>query len=200
MSMRIRQVKPSFWSDPLVSALPEATRLFYIGCWMEADDAGWLKLDAAEVAHDLYGYENRARRERRVAAMFAELVAAGRIVQHPCGHSEIPTLSEHQHLASSTRQVRTVLNEHMKRCVAGHPQIPADPRGSARGDGFPQTPAETRGAPQVPALVRSVKERVEERSGTVRSGSGSAGADTTGEESEFRRLVPVELALGVKVS
>lgn len=40
---RIRSIKPEFWSDPDVVALPFATRLFWIGMWSHADDYGVLK-------------------------------------------------------------------------------------------------------------------------------------------------------------
>ena len=181
--MRIRQVKPAFWSDPHLATLSEATRLFYIGAWMVADDAGWLKLDVAEVAHDLYGYENRSRRERRVAAMYAELVAAGRIVEHPCGHSEIPTLVEHQRLSGTTKQVRTVFNEHLKQCVAATPRD------------LPQVPAGPRVSPPGKERNGIGTERLEERSGTERNGNAGASANDDG-ETEFQRMVPRVVALG----
>jgi hypothetical protein len=38
--MRIRSIKPEFWSDERLARLPILTRLFYIGLWNEADDAG----------------------------------------------------------------------------------------------------------------------------------------------------------------
>lgn len=42
---RIRSVKPEFWTDPEVVALPMAARLFFIGSWNHADDYGVLKDD-----------------------------------------------------------------------------------------------------------------------------------------------------------
>lgn len=144
--MRIRQVKPAFWSDARIAELPDAVRLFYIGLWMEADDAGWFRWDPVEVARDLYGFEGRARRERRVAAMFQALCEAGRITLHPCGHAEVPTLTTHQRLAGPEKQVKTALTEHARVCNAPPrvpPQVPADPRhgtvregrGNGKGDG-----------------------------------------------------------------
>jgi hypothetical protein len=71
-----------------------------------------------------------------VTRMFNELVGAKRVVLHPCGHAEVPHLVEHQHLAGTTKQVRTALNEHLRTCVTRtSPQTPADPREP------PQTPA-----------------------------------------------------------
>lgn len=135
--MRIRQVKPAFWSDSRLAELPEAVRLFYIGLWMEADDAGWLRWDAVEVARDLYGYEGRAKRERRVAQMFQTLVDSERVYIHPCGHAEIPKMTTHQRLAGSEKQVKTALNEHTRDCLTPPrhpPQDPADPR-HVKGNG-----------------------------------------------------------------
>jgi hypothetical protein len=172
--MRIRQVKPAFWSDAKVAELSERTRLFYIGLWMIADDAGWLRWDASEVARDLYGYESRPRRERRATAMFDELVAAERVVVHPCGHAVVPTMPGHQRLAGSTKQVTSVLNEHLREVSRGSPQVPAGSR-LARAGG-------------------------QERSGTdvVRNGQERSGQSTAhaqdgarlDEPTEFQRRVP----------
>lgn len=158
--MRIRQIKPSFWSDSRLAELPESARLFYIGLWMVADDAGWFRWDPVEVSRDLYGYEGRAKRERRASAMFDALVSAGRVVVHPCGHAEVPKLSDHQHLAGVQKQVRSAFNEHLKECVS---RSPANPRED------PRNPVETR-----LGKVRNGKDVV--REGTVREGQESARA------------------------
>ncbi len=136
MAMRIRQVKPSFFKDPVMAELSPAVRLFYVGLWMLADDAGWLRWDAAEVGNELYGYEPRGRRERNTMAYLEELVSRGRVTRHDCGHLFIPRFTDHQRLAGLTKQVRTVAKDHEK-CVS--PTIPANPR-----DG-----------PQSPGLVRN---------------------------------------------
>ena len=150
--MRIRSVKPSFWADAKIADLAEPTRLFYVGLWMVADDAGWFRWDVREVARDLYGYESPRRREARSGRMLDELVVAGRVILHPCGHAEVPHLPEHQRLSGATKQVKTVLNDHLRKCLSSQP--PADPRTS----------------PQVPGTERIGTERirnVEERNGTV---------------------------------
>lgn len=137
-SMRIRQVKPAFWADARVAALPAPARLFYIGLWMIADDAGWLRWDPSQIANELYGYEPRKRRERDAETYLALLVKADRVVVHPCGHVLIPTLTVHQHLSVSSKQVRTIWREHSE-CTPS----PAETRGD------PPTPAETRDSPAV---------------------------------------------------
>lgn len=42
---RIRSIKPEFWTDPDIVAMPMAARLFLIGCWNHADDYGVLRDD-----------------------------------------------------------------------------------------------------------------------------------------------------------
>jgi hypothetical protein len=147
--MRIRQVKPSFFKDPTMAGLSPAVRLFYIGLWLLADDAGWFRWDAAEVGNELYGYEPRARRERNVMAYLDVLLAEGRVVRHECGHMSIPTFPDHQRLSGLTKQVRTEWREHETRCL-------------------PQTPADARDSPQMPGSG-SGNGTVEER-GTVGNG------------------------------
>lgn len=133
--MRIRQVKPAFWDDEKLAALPEAIRLFYIGLWMIADDGGWMRWNAVETGRVLYGFDSRGKRERRVVQMFERLVEAGRVVPYPCGHAYIPKLMEHQRLSGQTKQVRTFEREHAG-CLApsrGSPRVPADSRTSPPG-------------------------------------------------------------------
>lgn len=157
--MRIRQIKPAFWSDGRIAELPESTRLFYVGLWMIADDAGWFRWDPVEVSRDLYGYEGRTRRERRTATMFDQLVTIGRIVLHECGHAEVPKLGNHQHLAGTAKQVRTAFNEHLRECVS-------------------PTPATPREVPPIPVETRLGKEREGKgmEGGQVREGTVTARA------------------------
>lgn len=150
--MRIRQVKPAFWADAKIASLPHDARLFYIGLWMLADDDGWLRWDVAEIGKELYGFEGRASREKRIERMTAAISEAlpGKLTRHDCGHVELPKLAVHQHLAGTTRRVTAVHTEHL-RCV------PATPRDS----------------PQIPATPRPVKVEVSEGVG---NGSSSEGA------------------------
>lgn len=162
--MRIRQVKPSFFKDPVMAELSPAVRLFYVGLWMLADDAGWLRWDAAEVGNELYGYEPRGRRERNAVAYLETLVTKKRVALYPCGHVFIPRFTDHQRLAGLTKQVRTVAKDHEK-CPA--PEIPADPRddpqspdpvrnGSGKGTGT-DGGKERNGSEQVGAPARDVE-------------------------------------------
>ena len=172
--MRIRQIKPAFWHDARIAALSPAARLFYIGLWMIADDAGYFRWDPTEVSNELYGYEGRKRRERDVVAFMERLVEIDRVELFECGHGRVPTFTNHQRLAGETHQVRTFQKEH-REC----PHIPA-------GD-----------APRESSLIpaRNGKEQVEVREGTVRNGNSRARAQggarrEDDQDSEFRARVP----------
>lgn len=125
--MRIRQVKPAFFKDARMAELTADERLFFIGLWMLADDAGYLRWDPAEAGLELYGYEPRDEREQAATAHLAVLIEAGRVVNLECGHLRIPTFKNHQRLAGLSKQVKTYENEHHA-CYA-----PAPPAG-ARDD------------------------------------------------------------------
>ena len=124
--MRIRQVKPEFWKDARLADLSEGARLFYIGTWQLCDDSGWMRFDVANIAAELYPFDGRAARERRVARHTEALAALGRIHLHDCGHAQVPKMPSHQHLAGSTRRVTTIADEH------GLCARPATPRDSPR--------------------------------------------------------------------
>lgn len=149
-------MKPAYYTDSVTGVLSDSTRFFYLSLWGIADDAGWLTRNIPEIGAAVWMFHPRAGRERKTAARLAELVALGRVIEHPCGHLEIPTMPGHQHLAGTTRQVRTTFNQHLRECVSAHPR--EDPR--------------------VPAETRLVKERKgEERLGKERVGyTAPAGA------------------------
>lgn len=110
--MRIRQIKPEFWKDAKLASLTEGARLFFIGTWSMADDAGWLRWSIPEIAAELYPFESRRMRERRVEKHGQALAAMGRLHFHDCGHAVIPKMPAHQHLAGTTRRVTTIYAEH----------------------------------------------------------------------------------------
>lgn len=99
--MRIRQVRPSFWSDEAIGRLPDAVKLFYIGLWNVADDAGWLTWRPPQIAAELYPYKSVARREREVSAWIEALSTTGRVRRYDCGCLEVPNLPKHQRVAGN---------------------------------------------------------------------------------------------------
>lgn len=110
--MRIRQVKPAFWSDVKISRLSAEVKLIYIGLWMEADDSGWLRWDVEQIAADLFPQMEPEEAERIITEAGLILSSRGRLRILKCGHAQVPNLGRHQHLAGATRQVHTFAAEH----------------------------------------------------------------------------------------
>lgn len=103
-------MRPEFWSDEIVAAMPDGARLFYIGLWNVADDAGWLEWRPSRIGALLYPYESAKRRERDIETWADHLTSRGRLVIHDCGCAVIPTLPRHQRV--SGKQSFTVRDMH----------------------------------------------------------------------------------------
>lgn len=58
---RIRTIKPEFWEDEKIGALPIPCRLFFIGCWNFADDYGVIKGNAALLKSQIFPYDETLR-------------------------------------------------------------------------------------------------------------------------------------------
>lgn len=97
--MRIRQVRPEFFTDSTMAALSPAIRLTYIGLWVVADDAGWFRCDVPQIGAVLYPFESTKRRERELTTALMALEGAGRLERHECGCARIPTLPRHQRIS-----------------------------------------------------------------------------------------------------
>lgn len=127
--MRIRQVKPEFFADPDMAALPFRCRITYIGLWCVADDAGWFVNDPVQIAGDLYRYDGRKARERWIAEDIAILVSGGFVELPGCRHAVIPTLTRHQRATSGVRRFDKWETEHFTACLRDIPRISAEFRG-----------------------------------------------------------------------
>lgn len=164
--MRIRQVKPAFWTDKDMSVLSYPARLYYIGLWCVADDAGWLEWDLDELGALLFPYESPARRRKHLVKWTDELVALAKVVPQECGRcAVIPSLDSHQKHAGGNRSYQ-YRDAHMRR----HLSVSTDSSG------------------QVP-------EKVAGRVGNGRVGNGTErnvirDAREEDQDSEFRRKVP----------
>lgn len=135
--MRIRSLKPAWWSDhDLQTQLTAAEREFYIGLWMQADDAGWMSWDVHRIGAELYPFRTVKSREAFIVASAVKLQQldqdAPHLVIRDCGHAQVPKMPLHQHL--SGKPVYTVRTDHM-RCPTPLPAIPREE---------PQTPAKPR--------------------------------------------------------
>lgn len=73
---RIRSIKPEFWTDPDLAALPIEARLFFIGVWNHADDYGVLKDDPARLKLQILPAD-----DVDPAALVDHLIASGHLLR-----------------------------------------------------------------------------------------------------------------------
>ena len=138
--MRIRTVKPEFWTDEKLVELPDSTRLFFVGLWMLSDDAGFFRSSVREIANELSSVRPVRRRERDVAGWMAKLVELGVVRLLDCGkHGLVPNLVDHQWMAGTTKRVYRIRQEHdgerSRGEPAGSPREPENARVGREGNG-----------------------------------------------------------------
>ena len=99
--MRIRQIRPEFFTDPVTARLPAPVQVTYIGLWCVADDAGWLVWDVQQLGALLYPYSSVHVRTRVIERASVVLAEAGRLVVFACHCGFIPTLAAHQRIGGN---------------------------------------------------------------------------------------------------
>lgn len=124
--MRNRVIKPSFWTDAAMAALPAEVKLFYIGTWQLSDDGGYFEWNVPEIAMQLYGYSPTSRRERWVKERAAVLVSLGRLKLFECGHAYITHFTKHQS-SSGGYKVLTHSSAHLKEPASAKTQAAQNP-------------------------------------------------------------------------
>lgn len=109
--MRIRQVRPEFFTDPITGRLTPEVRLTYIGLWLVADDAGYLEWDVDQLGALLYPYQSVRHRAAIIERAGMALVGERRLMVFPdCEHRLIPHLVDHQRIGGNKSYV--VRDEH----------------------------------------------------------------------------------------
>jgi hypothetical protein len=103
MRLRGRGIKPDFWADSKIGRMGIDVRLFYVGLWCVADDAGYFDWDPDEIGARLFPYDPPTERITNIEMWGRVLEAARRIVRRKCGHSFIPSIEEHQSFTGSRR-------------------------------------------------------------------------------------------------
>jgi hypothetical protein len=100
--MRIRTIKPEFWTDKKVATWSHFTRLFFIGLWSASDDYGRGSAEPARIAAELFPYElslDPSETLARVSESLDTLSRESRIViyeNHGETYYEITNWSKHQ--------------------------------------------------------------------------------------------------------
>lgn len=94
--MRIRSIKPDFFMDEELAAIPATTRLLYIGLWCLADGHGRLEDRPSKIKASLLPYE-----EWDVDRALGDLHAARFIVRYTAGDKkliQVRTFAAHQRI------------------------------------------------------------------------------------------------------
>jgi hypothetical protein len=99
--VRIRQVRPEFFTDAVTAKLTPSVQITYIGLWCISDDGGWLAWDVRQIGALLYPYKSVRARERTVSDAGSALSEAGRLILYPCGCAYIPKLADHQRIGGT---------------------------------------------------------------------------------------------------
>jgi len=171
--MRVRMIRPGYWTDAdLQTRLTADVREFYIGCWMQADDAGYIAWDVNRLGADLYPYRPLGWRRAHIGKWIELLTVNGHLRVLDCGkHVVVPNLTKYQACPKPSYQHQRAHDACMRNGA---------PRGATGGNGVP----------------------AQEGKGIGRKGigiEGGAAADLK-DETEFRRLVPIDVALGGRPS
>ena len=82
--MRVRMIRPGWWTDAdLHTRLTADVREFYIGCWMQSDDAGYIAWDVDRIGADLYPFRPLTWRRTHLPKWIALLAESGHVVILP---------------------------------------------------------------------------------------------------------------------
>jgi len=131
--MRIRTIKPEFWTSFTLSSLPPVARLAFIGLWNYADDEGRAVNDERLVKAALFPLDDDMT-VRKVRALLDQLCAAGVITIYEVGgrsYLVVNGWNEHQVISHSRPSVL--------------PEPPGEPAGSMPEDSGLEVEVEVEG-------------------------------------------------------
>ena len=135
--MRVRLIRPAYWTDAdLHTRLTAEQREFYIGLWMESDDAGFVAWDVDRLGAELYPFEVLAWRREHIPEWLASLSPHASLLG--CGkHVLVPALMRHQSPPKPSYQNRkahdTCLHQVVPAGASGGQVAPAREGGLDRG-------------------------------------------------------------------
>ena len=117
---RTRLIRPEFFKDERMAAVPIGTRYVYMGLWTLCDDAGYFELKPRQIAAELFPYEGPAKRQRLIDAALADLIRIERVRYLECGeHGVVPTLPKHG--TKGGNKAETYLARHRNSCLVRTP-------------------------------------------------------------------------------
>lgn len=130
--MKGRMIRPEFFSDSVMAALPIETRMTFIGLWCLADDAGYFRWQPPEIAATIYVYETPTIREPMVLRDLDLLLEHDRVRLLSCNrHGLVPSLPKYRF--KSGRQTLFVRDEHSNCNLWKHSEVRGMPSGLPEG-------------------------------------------------------------------
>jgi hypothetical protein len=106
--MRIRTIKPDFWTDSKITRLPYDIRLFFIGLWNVADNMGYIDYKPDQIKRKIFPDEKDSSFDPFSAMDILE--AAGLIMRflNKSGgtYFRVTNFLEHQYISESTKKSR----------------------------------------------------------------------------------------------
>jgi hypothetical protein len=173
-------IRPAYWTDAdLHVRLTAEQREFYIGLWMEADDAGFIAWDVDRIGADLSPYRTLGWRRSRLPAWLALLEPHVQMLG--CGaHVLVPTLSRHQAPPKPSYQNKRAHDA----CL--HHLAPRGTSGDGRNPPSHMAPDGTSGRQMVPAREGGL---VGEEGKGFRKGAAADFEDTGEGITEFQRKI-----------
>jgi hypothetical protein len=127
--MRIRSIKPEFWTDKKISSMTYFNRLLFISLWNLADDDGRFKSDPRIIKGALYPLDETTTPES-IEVGLRELSGSGRVVLYEIDeekYGQVCNFSEHQVINKPSKSKIPKLREY-----SGSPTV-ALPDGSGSG-------------------------------------------------------------------
>lgn len=106
---RIRTVKPQFWLDEKLGAVPREVRLLYIGLWNLCDDQGVFEYRPSRIKAQLFPYDNDIG-GNEVSAWLDLLLATGDVIkfsENGVSFGYIPTFLKHQEIKNPSQRTFT---------------------------------------------------------------------------------------------
>ena len=171
--MRIRSIKPEFWSSPDVAALSDADRLLFIGLWSYVDDHGRGRDDVALIVAALFPHDMVANPRDTVAKVrdgLARLSEANLILRYT--------------VASRTYFLVTGWGKHQRVDKPKASRIP-EPTEEENG-AFPQNDANRES-------VANLRDDVATPRDTLAPGTGEQGNRGTGEQGNSEAIGDADL-------
>jgi hypothetical protein len=159
--MRIRSIKPEFFEDEELSALPPFARLLFIGTWLMADKNGVLENRPRLIQAKVFPYDSSGSSD--VSRLIPQLIQGGFLVPFEADGKPwlwIPTFKRHQRITGteSTNESRNPLPpaEIPERKQSGNNEEALGMNGAGKGKGSLERERERRGqfVPPTPAEVQ----------------------------------------------